>query len=231
MNDGQIYRIAIDEIKDGSNILTLLNIKEQEIIEIIADTSKKFIIFLTKQGMVKKTLLEEYKNIKRSGVIGINLRENDKVVSACFTDDEDLILLSANGMTIKFHSADITPTGRNTMGVLAIKLREGDCAASLSPVHKDKEYILIISKNGFAKKTISEEYSLQKRNGVGLIGCKLTADDQALAILSINEKDTILIYSNDKLIKIPCTDVPTLSRASQGNHIAKYGNVNNIHII
>ena len=231
MNNGKVYKLPLHELKDNSNIIALLEIKNEKIIDILADTSKKFIVFLTKQGMVKKTLLEEYKNIKRSGIIGISLREDDEVSNICYIDEEPLLILTKNGMSIKFNSAEVTPTSRNTMGVLGIKLKEDDFATSITPVYNNKKYIITITKNGYAKKTKTEEFTLQKRNGVGILGCRLITKDEAFANLAANEEDTIIIYSNDNLIKIPCTDVPTLGRTSQGNHIAKYGNVNNIHII
>lgn len=230
MNNGKLYKLPLDDLKDNSNIIALLSIKDEKIIDILADTSKKYIVFLTKQGMIKKSLLDEYKNIKRSGIIGINLKENDEVVSICYINEEPLIIMSSKGLTIKIQSNEVTATGRNTMGVLGIKLKD-DSAASLTPVYDNKQFVLIITKNGFIKKTKKEEYTLQKRNGVGIIGTKITSSDQALAIIAVNENDTILIYSNDKLVKIPCTDVPTIGRTSQGNHIVKSGNVNNIHII
>lgn len=230
-NNGKVYKINLSEIKDNDNILKLLELDKEKIIDILTETDKKYIVFLTKYGMVKKSLLEEYKNIKRSGIIGINLKENDEVVSICYVNNEPLIILTQNGLTITFQSNEITSTGRNTLGVLGIKLKENDFASSITPVYGDKEFILTVTKQGFLKKTKKEEYILQKRNGVGVIGCKIISGDQGLAITTVNEKDTIIIYSNDTLIKIPCTDVPTVGRVAQGNHIAKNGNVNNIHII
>ena len=230
MNTGKIYKLPLSELKDNSNILSLLEIKDEKIIDILTDTSKKYIVFLTKNGMIKKSLLEEYKTIKRSGTIGINLKENDEVVGISFINEEPLIILTEKGLSIRFDSKEITSTGRNTMGVLGIKLKN-DNAISLSPLDDKKDFILTITENGFAKKTKKEEYTIQKRNGVGIIGCKVVENDTALAILNVNEKDTIIIYSANNLIKIPCSEVPTTGRTAQGNHIAKYGNVNNIHII
>ena len=112
-----------------------------------------------------------------------------------------------------------------------MKLKENDYAVSMTPINGDKKYILTITKNGFAKKTEEKEYIFQGRNGVGSLGCKIADNDAALGILAINENDTIIIYSQDNLIKIPCSDVPTVNKIAQGNHIAKYGNVNNINII
>jgi len=231
LNNGKIYNINISELKDNSNLINLLNLDKEKIINVLSKTNNKYILFLTKKGIVKKSFIEEYNNIKRNGAIGIKLREDDEVVSICYINEEPVSILTKNGIIIKFKSQEISSTGRNTIGVNGIKLKDSDEAISITPIYEDKEYILIITKNGFVKKTKKEEYTIQKRNGVGLIGCKLNYQDQSINILSVNDNDNIIIYSNDTLIKIPCSNVPTVGRSTQGNHIVKTGNVNNIHII
>ena len=219
------------DVKNDTNIISALDLQNVKIVDILTDTTKHFVLFLTKNGFIKKSNLEEYKNIKRNGTIGIKLREGDEVQKICFVDNEPVIIINNRGLTIKITTQDIAPTGRNTMGVAGMKLKENDYAVSMTPICGDKKYILTITKNGFAKKTEEKEYSFQGRNGVGAIGCKIADNDTVLSILSVNENDTIIIYSQNNLIKIPCSDVPTVSKIAQGNHVAKYGNVNNINII
>jgi DNA gyrase subunit A len=209
----------------------LLDIKNESIVNIITDNNKQFVMFLTKHGMIKKSLLTEYQNIKRNGTIGITLKDDDEVVDICYLGNESIILGTKNGLTIHFVTTDITAVGRTAMGVLGIKLKDGDAAAAITPVSTSAPYILTISKNGFAKKTKKEEYTIQKRNGVGVQGIKIADGDSLFAMLSVTDADEILIYSNNILVKTTGKDVPIVGRVSQGNHLAKYGNVNNIHII
>lgn len=230
-NDGKVYRIPLCDIKNDTNIISALDLQDVKIVDILTNTTKHFVLFLTKNGFIKKSNLKEYKNIKRNGTIGIKLREGDEVQKICFVDNEPVIIINNRGLTIKITTQDIAPTGRNTMGVAGMKLKENDYAVSMTPICGDKKYILTITKNGFAKKTEEKEYNFQGRNGVGAIGCKIADNDTALSILSVNENDTIIIYSQNNLIKIPCSDVPTVNKIAQGNHVAKYGNVNNINII
>ena len=230
-NLGKVYRVNVHEIKNGDNLLRLLDIKNESIVNIITDNNKQFVMFLTKHGMIKKSLLTEYQNIKRNGTIGITLKDDDEVVDICYLGNESIILGTKNGLTIHFVTTDITAVGRTAMGVLGIKLKDGDAAAAITPVSTSAPYILTISKNGFAKKTKKEEYTIQKRNGVGVQGIKIADGDSLFAILSVTDADEILIYSNNILVKTTGKDVPIVGRVSQGNHLAKYGNVNNIHII
>ena len=230
-NLGKVYRVNVHEIKNGDNLLKLLDIKSEKIINVVTDHDKQFIMFLTKNGMIKKSLLSEYQNIKRNGTIGINLKEGDEVVDICYLNNESVILGATNGLMIHIVTTDITAVGRAAMGVLGIKLKEGAFATAICPVSNVAPYILTISKNGFVKQTKKEEYTIQKRNGVGVQGIKLADNDVLFAILSISEKDDILIYSNNILVKTTGKEVPIVGRVSQGNHLAKYGNVNNIHII
>lgn len=227
--DGKVYRIPLHDVQDNMNIISSLGLDNVKIIDILTETKGKYVVFLTKSGMIKKTSIEEYQDIKRNGVIGIKLKENDKVAKICYITDEQLIIASENGMTIRIDTKDISATGRNTMGVAGIKLKGVDHAISMAPVNK--EYILTITKNGYAKKTIQSDYITQGRNGVGTIGCKISELDKVISVLCVNDTDKIMIYSDNTLIKIPCTDVPSVGRIAQGNHIAKYGNVNNINII
>ena len=115
--------------------------------------------------MFKKTRLSEYQNIKRTGVIGIRLRDGDEVVAIDFVDQEPVIVMSSAGNCIRFRTDNISATGRNSMGVISIKLGEGETAVDFSVDSEDKDYFITVTKNGFVKKTVKTEYPMQGRNG------------------------------------------------------------------
>lgn len=229
-NLGKVYRVPITDLKDGTNLISILEIKDEKIIDIIKEGAAKYLLFLTKNGMIKKTLLEEYSSIKRNGTIGIKLKENDQLVKIGFINDENIIIFTNQGMSLRCDSTLVTSTGRNTIGVIGIKLKDGDFASTFCSVN-DKEFILTATKNGYVKKTSITEYSLQSRSGIGIIGCKVMEKDILVDATAVNESDTILIYSDTSLTKITGSDAPTLNRSAQGNRISKNGNVININII
>jgi len=229
-NLGKVYRVPVIDLKDGTNLISLLDIKNEKIIDIIKEGAAKYLLFLTKNGMIKKTLLEEYSSIKRNGTIGIKLKEDDELVKIGFINDENIIIFTNQGMSLRCDSKLISATGRNTIGVIGVKLKDGDFASTFCSVN-DKEFILTATKNGYVKKTPISEYSLQNRSGIGIIGCKVVEKDVLVDAAAVNENDSILIYSDTSLTKIVGSDAPTLNRSAQGNRISKNGNVININII
>ena len=232
VSSGLIYKIPIEDINQGDSLQRLLNINPKDkIVNILTDDKKEFILFLTKQGMIKKSCLSDYQNIKRTGVIGIKLREGDEVVSIDFVNDEPIIVLASNGYSIRFNTADITATSRNSMGVIAIKLPNGESAVDFATDSKDKLYFITVSKNGFVKKSDKKDYPIQGRNGKGVIGMKLADGDQAFAILEANESDNIILYGEGTLVKTMVIDISIFGRTSIGNGMVKEGKVNNVHKI
>lgn len=232
MSSGTIFKISVEDINQGDSLKQLLNINPQDkIINILTDDTKQFILFLTKQGMIKKSALSEYQNIKRTGVIGIKLREGDEVVSIDFVNDEPIIVLASNGYSIRFNTADITATSRNSMGVIAIKLPNGESAVDFATDSKDKLYFITVSRNGFVKKSDKKDYPTQGRNGKGVIGMKLADGDKAFAILEANESDSIILYGEGTLVKTMVVDISIFGRTSVGNGMVKEGKVNNVHKI
>lgn len=229
MADGKTYKVDLKDIEKNLNSIAILS-QSGKIIDILEETNKKYLMFITKNGMLKKTPIEEYKNIRRNGTAAIKLKDGDEVRKIHYIDFEPIIIITENGQTIYFDTSTIKPVGRAAMGVIGIKLKEEDNVASFSVV-ENKEYMLTVSTNGNAKKTLLSEYTKQNRGGVGIIGYKCPNGDKVADILNVNEKDTIIIYNEAKLIKISCSDVPTFGRNSQGNHIGKYGKITNINII
>ena len=232
MSSGTIFKIPVEDLQAGDSLQRVLKTGPQDkIVNILTDDKKEFIVFLTKQGMFKKTCLSEYQNIRRTGVIGIRLRDGDEVIAIDFIDEEPVIVMSSVGRTIKFETKDITATGRNSMGVIAIKMNEGETAVDFSLDTKDKDYFVTVTKNGFVKKTAKTGYPLQGRNGKGVIGVKLQAGDEAFAIGEASDTDQIIFYGTGRLVKTLVKDISVYGRASIGNGLVKDGAVTNVHLV
>ena len=232
MSSGIIFRVPVEDLQTGDSLRRVLNLNPQDkIVNILTDNKKEFIVFLTKQGMFKKTRLSEYQNIRRTGVIGIRLRDGDEVVAIDFVDQEPVIVMSSAGNCIRFRTDNISATGRNSMGVISIKLGEGETAVDFSVDSEDKDYFITVTKNGFVKKTPKTEYPMQGRNGKGVIGVKLQDGDEAFAIEQASDSDQIIFYGTRRLVKTSVKEISAYSRASAGNKLVKDGTVTNVHLI
>ena len=225
---GKMYRTIADNIPTGTNITkgvsvnSLIKLDKNE--KVIAITSlhrkstPKYIIFVTKNGMVKKSYLEEYtKTNRNTGIAALNVKENDEVVRIIFQDEEDMILLTKNGMSIKFATKEINPVGRAAMGVKGIKLSEDDEIVAALPIHKTSDTVAIFTENGLGKKVSLEDFPLQGRGGKGTICSK----SSIIKGLMISNEDNILICGNKSSICISAKDIPLLSKISQGNILLK----------
>ena len=232
MSSGIIFRVPVKDLQAGDSLHRVLNLNPQDkIINILTDNKKEFIVFLTKQGMFKKTRLSEYQNIRRTGVIGIRLRDGDEVVAIDFVDQEPVIVMSSAGNCIRFRTDNISATGRNSMGVISIKLGEGETAVDFSVDSEDKDYFITVTKNGFVKKTVKTEYPMQGRNGKGVIGVKLQDGDEAFAIEQASDSDQIIFYGTRRLVNASVKEISAYSRASAGNKLVKDGSVTNVHLV
>lgn len=234
---GRMYRLLVDNIPVGTNISkgvrigTLINMEPTE--KVIAVTSlhrktdAEFVIFITKNGLIKKTALEEYTKVKRStGINAINIKEGDSIANVTFVKDENIILITKKGMSIHFTTKDITPIGRVTAGVKAIKLNEGDYVLGGFPVHNTKDCVAVISEKGFGKKSPISEFSVQGRGGKGVLIYKptLTTGEIAGAAM-VSDEDNVLLVGLPNSICISATDIPELSRTSMGNIMIKNSKV------
>ena len=229
-NKGKMYRTVVDNIPDGTNtakgipINNIIKLEPNE--KVIAVTSlhrktiPKYCIFITKQGLVKKTELSEYNNAKRNiGIIATKVKEGDSVANIIFQDDEDIVLITKKGMGIRIKTSTISPTGRVTMGVKGIKLYEGDEVITALPVHKETDKIGIFTSTGMGKKIDLKEVPVQNRDGRGL---SLTTKDTELAgAAMISDEDNVLISGTNSSICITTKEIPLLSRISVGNILIK----------
>ena len=225
---GKMYRTIADNIPTGTNITKGVSVnslikldKDEKVIAITSlhrKSTPKYVIFVTKNGMVKKSYLEEYtKTNRNTGIAALNVKENDEVVRIIFQDEEDMILLTKNGMSIKFATKEINPVGRAAMGVKGIKLSEDDEIVAALPIHKTSDTVAIFTENGLGKKVSLEDFPLQGRGGKGTICSK----SSIIKGLMISNEDNILICGNKSSICISAKDIPLLSKISQGNILLK----------
>lgn len=237
---GKMYRLLVNDIPVGTNVSVGQSIKSlvamdtdenpAVIYSIYRDTDAKYVFFTTKNGLVKKTTLEEYiKTKKKTGIAAINIKENDELVSVCLVKDESMILLTKNGYGIRFSSMEIGATSRATSGVKGITINPDDEVIAALPLRHDTDAIAIISETGLGKKFNSSELPLQKRAGKGLICYKPTNSTGFVADGAlISDEDNILIIGDKSSICVSATEIPELSRASIGNQIIKNNKVKSI---
>ena len=236
-NKGKMYRLLVDHIPVGTNaskgvrIGTLINMDSNE--KVIAVTSlhrqtdAQYVVFITKNGLLKKTALEEYTKVKRStGINAINLKDGDSIANVTFVKDEDIILITKKGMSIHFTTKDITPIGRVTAGVKAIKLNEGDYVLGGFPIHKSTDSIAVFTERGLGKKTLVSDFSIQGRGGKGVLIYKPTPTTGDLAgAAMVDDSDNLLLIGRPNSICISAKDVPELGRVSAGNTMVKNSSI------
>ena len=227
-NKGRVYKKRAYEIPDagrtakGTNIINLIPIEQDERIETvltIADEIREGYLFMaTKKGLVKKTHLSEFKNLRKSGLIAISLREGDELLKVKVTrGDADIVIVSEHGNAIKFNEQDVRAMGRTAAGVKSMNLREDDIAVCMD-IAVDDEDLLVISENGFGKRTPLVEYKRQNRGGVGLITYKISEKTGKVvgATVCKAEDELMLINTSGVAIRINVSDVSVTSRATMG---------------
>lgn len=230
---GKMYKIIVDEVPVGTNaskgthVGTLIHMDEND--EVIAITSlarsntAKYVVFFTKKGLMKKTYLEEYTKVKRStGIAAIKINESDSIANVEFINEEDILVITKNGMSIHFESKNVNPIGRVAAGVKTIKLDEDDEVVVGLPISSNKDQIAIFSTKGYGKKTSIKEFNVQGRGGKGLVIYKPSAVYGNIAgAFVVSDSDTILLTGQPNSICITASDLPLLTRTSYGNIMIK----------
>lgn len=236
-DQGRMYRLLVNDIPVGTNvsqgqsIKSLIAMETEEnptiIYSIYRDTDAQFVLFVTKNGVIKKTTLEEYvKTKKKTGIAAINLREGDSLASVNLIKDEDVVLVSANGMVIRFNSSEVGISGRATMGVKAMALNPGDTIVSCMVVRHDTDQVAIFSNNGLGKKFELSELPRQKRAGKGLICYKPTeVSGNVSAAALVSDEDMILVVGDKTGLCVNASEIPLLGRPSIGNQIIKNNHI------
>lgn len=236
-NLGRVYRAKGYELQEagrdakGQHIANLLEFQGGEhiaqVMELKSYDDAEYLVLATRGGMVKKSRLSDYDTNRTAGLIAINLREGDEVVSA-FTVSarDDILLVSRNGMSLRFHADDasLRPMGRSTSGVTGMKFREGDELISANVV-TEGSFVFVVTEGGYAKRTSVDEYRVQGRNGFGIKVAKLVEDRGALVGgLIVDEEDEVLVVmASGKVVRSNVNEVPAKGRDTMGVIFAKPG--------
>ncbi len=245
-NAGRVYRIKSYEIPEASrtsrgtaivNILPLM--PEEKITAVIALRESEFenensnFIMATKSGMVKKTSLKEYANVKKNGIIACLLKDGDELIEVKYTDgNEEVIMVSALGMSIRFSEKDVRKTGRASMGVIGMKLRQGDSVIAMQ-MKSQGPNLLVVSENGMGKQTKLDEFTTQKRAGKGVIGYKVSQKTGKLvaAKLTGDSTDIFLITNTGKIIRTRIENISVIGRNTSGVKIMNVDKENGEKIV
>lgn len=227
-NRGRVYKLRGYQIPEagrtakGTNIINLIPIEPDERIETVLtvnDVYENGYLFMgTKNGIVKKTSVKEFKNLRKNGLIAINLRDGDELLKVKMTKgDANIIMVTQNGLAIKFNEADVRPMGRTASGVKAISLSEDDMAVCMD-IAVDDEDLLVVSENGFGKRTPISEYKIQNRGGKGLLTYKINDKTGKLigATMCKAEDELMMINTSGIAIRINVDDVSVSGRATMG---------------
>ena len=225
---GNVFKLKAYEIPEdsrtsrGTAIINLLDLEEDERVTSIIpvkeyDPDLNFLM-VTEKGLIKRTPFKDYKNIRKSGIIAIKLNEDDKLIDVHLTkNNEDVILVTKKGLSIRFNEEQVRKSGRNSMGVKSIDLVDDDIVVSSDLVVEDK-YLLVISENGYGKLTEIDKYRPQNRGGKGLLTYKITnkTGDVASAAVVEKEDDVMIIANSGIIIRILTEDISIQGRNTSG---------------
>ncbi len=227
-NFGRVYRLKVYEIPEagrtarGTAIVNLLQMNPGEKITAIMAVKKyednKNFFMVTEKGIVKKTSIMEYSNVKKNGLTAINLREDDELIEVKITDSEtDIFLVTKQGMCIRFRETDVRATGRNSMGVIGMNLSDGDEVVGMQLDHQG-DSLLIVSKNGMGKRTYLDEFTVQKRGGKGVKCYKITEKTgDVVGVKAVtDDHEIMMITTGGIIIQLRMDDISTLGRITSG---------------
>lgn len=238
-NLGKTYRLKCYEIPEGSrmskgtNVANLLPVLPEEkvtsMIKVPAFEEEKFLVMVTKGGIIKRTQLNAYDSARKSGLIAIDLDEGDELAWVSVTDGRtELMVATKKGMAIRFSETDVRVVGRTARGVKAITLKDGDSVVGMSPVCREK-MVLTVSETGYGRLSDFDDYRLQNRGGKGIINYHVAKYGDVAAIkLVSSDEDVILIAENGVIIRIKADSVRKCSRPSKGVRVMKIGDNNKI---
>jgi DNA gyrase subunit A len=229
---GKLYWIKVHELPQagraarGKPIVNLLHLEPGERVSAFLSVREfqegRYVIFATKQGLVKKTELMLYANPRASGIRAIGLEPNDEVIDVRLTDgNQEIILSTLDGQSIRFKEEQVRPTGRGTYGVVGITLEKDDAIVSMEILSLGAN-LLTVSENGYGKRTPMEEYRLQARGGKGIITMKTTTDKtgRVVGVQQVTDDDQLMLVTNiGKIIRLRVKDIRVIGRNTQGVHL------------
>ena len=231
---GNVYHVPVSSLPltQVTSAFNYIPIKEWENICAMSSNNKKdanqYIYFLTKQGMIKKSLFSEYNINRNVGLRALNLNEGDEIISVIFGNDPTLGLMTEMGNFLMIKTDDVRPVGRVALGVRAIKLNEGDHLVAAHAISEDATYLASISGAGLFKKTSISEFAPQGKNTKGSKIQKLTEGDWMADFIPINREGDLLIVSTRSCIKLTTNDLPLLGKGAQGNKSIKLSASDNV---
>ncbi|MFE4468307.1 DNA gyrase subunit A [Leifsonia sp. NPDC056824] len=241
-NKGRVYRAKAYELQEagrdakGQHVANLLAMQPDEDIAEILDirdyNAAQYLVLATRDGLIKKTALEEYDTNRSGGIIAIKLREDDELVSALLVEeDSDLLLVSRKGMSIRFTATDeaLRPMGRSTSGVIGMHFR-GDDSLLDAAVVSDEGYVFVVTEGGYAKRTSADQYRLQNRGGLGIKVAKLSDDrGDLVGSLIVDEDDEVLVVlASGKVVRSAVAEVPAKGRDTMGVVFARFAETDKI---
>ncbi len=232
-NKGKMYKLKCYEIPEGSrtsrgiNVVNLLPIEGEEkiayMIKVKEFEEDKFLVMTTRKGLIKRTKLDAYKNVRKNGLIAINLNEGDELASVRLTDGmSEILIATRNGMSIRLDETQIRPLSRGARGVRAIKLRESDEVVSMARLHEGAT-VMTVTNKGQGRRTSTEEYRLQARGGYGKINYKTNDIKGYVAGVKVvdDNEDLIMIADDGIIIRIRVSDVNVMSRYASGVRVMR----------
>ena len=228
-NTGRAFRLKAYELPEasrtakGTAIVNLLQLAQGEkiaaVIPVKSYEEDLYVLMATRNGLIKKTKLNEYSNIRKSGIQGITLKEDDELIDVRLTDGtNDIVMVTRSGLSIRFPEEEVRSVGRTSMGVKGITLSKDDKVVGMEPICDDKDYILAITENGFGKRTEVEEYRCQGRAGKGVLTYKTTAKTgHIIGVKIVNDTDDVMMITDTGVvIRINVKDISILGRNTQG---------------
>lgn len=237
-DSGKVFQTPAYEIPEGARVskgrglLNFLELTAQDRILAMfalgkkdADAGVKNLVMVTKNGVIKKTPLADFKNVRRSGLIAISLKKGDELRGVQkTTGDEEILVITKKGQSIRFREQDARAMGRTAAGTRAVRLAKGDEVIAMDVVGNDAAYLLVLTENGYGKKSAVPEYRVQSRGGSGIKTANLTAKTGNLVyakVLNDNEEDLIVISRKGHIIRTEMKTIPVLSRSTQGVRIMR----------
>ena len=227
-NTGRVYRLKAYEIPEagrtarGTAIINLLQLMPGECITAVIPISKfeegQYLMMATRKGLVKKTPIQDYANVRKIGLAAISLRDDDELIEVKATDDKkDIILVTKYGQCIRFKESDVRSTGRVSMGVRGINLLDGDEVVAMQ-LNTQGYYLLVVSENGMGKRTSISEFTCQNRGGKGVKCYKITEKTgNVIGAKAVNEENEIMMITTEGIIiRLQCSDISILGRITSG---------------
>jgi DNA gyrase subunit A len=234
-DDGMVYKIKVHEVPDaaasarGKAVVNLINIPSDRklagVVPVREFAEGRHVVMVTRKGVIKKTSLADFQNIRSNGIIAINIDEGDQLLDVVLTDGTKRIFIAThNGLAIRFDEKNVRPMGRATRGVRGIDLRQDDYVVSVCPVSADdSERMLSVSELGYGKQTAITTYRLQSRGGKGVINMKTTEKTgKVVAVFPVEDEAEIMIITQQgKLIRLEASDIRKTGRSAQGVRLIK----------